>query len=298
MPRIRKLFAPLALALAAMVMALGCSSTGGSETIVPVTGIMLRAESLTTGRGCGRGATQIFKYAVVVLGRDPAKIPETGELPDPTLPIAGSLFDCFADGSFVDLPQAGGSNVYTLHVFAYNEAAYRAAGGDATIRGSATSASDPARRDGALSALLATNPTYTTTCDAHQVDLVQALAVCAPLGVGGGATATPAVVQLSLGSIDRTGGMPARCDVDFTTVRSRYRVGSGAPSETSELACSQVVAAERQPATITVSPATAPATYTFELALLRKDGTELGRTTCAADTSPGITSSAICRPLP
>ncbi|MBX3191185.1 MAG: hypothetical protein KF819_29580 [Labilithrix sp.] len=292
MPRFPKLFAPLVLALAAMGIALGCSGTGGSDTIVPVTGITVRAEALTNGRGCGRGATQIFKYVVVVLGADPATVDAGADTkPAFTVPVAGNLFDCFSDAAFVDLPSSGGVFSYDLEVFAYNEAAFRAAGGDA-LRGVAQRAG--AHDERVVADLRATNPTYTTTCLGDQVGLVQALARCQPLSVGT-ATSTPAAVQLSTASFPRVEAGAARCDDDYVFVRARFKAGSESFGETTETRCT--LPGTGEPATILVSPAIAPAKYTFEVAVLRADRTELGRTTCAADTSPGLTSSALCLPL-
>src|SRR4051794_23866930 len=92
-------------AIVVVLMALGaligaCSGTSDS-TLPQITGILVRAETLTTGKGCGSEPSQIFKFAVVVFGFD-----GTG---DPAQPnsyntvVTSNIFDCYTDGTFVSL---------------------------------------------------------------------------------------------------------------------------------------------------------------------------------------------------
>ena len=68
MSRSRLLFlgflTPLALLLAILGVAsgpIGCGSSGSADTLPPITGIVVRAETLTAGHGCGTSAQQVFK---------------------------------------------------------------------------------------------------------------------------------------------------------------------------------------------------------------------------------------------
>lgn len=276
-----------------------CGSTGSGESIPPITGVTVRAETLTAGRGCGTAPTQLFKYAVVVFAR--------GEY------VAGNVYDCFTDGTFVELPDIG-TSLYTMEVFAYSRAAYVAAGGDAVAAIMArlnanhavlgTDAGGPPQREAIeadLKRLRSTNPTYSTTCTAEQLGLVQTLAVCKPLqlGAGGiGVPAQPASVVLSLAKFPKADGSFATCDDQYVAVRTKFRVGGVDNPATTDTRCSALGETGLQPVSVTISPAVAPASYVFTATLLRADGSTVGTTTCGAETSPGLTSAAVCQPLP
>ncbi|MBS2019856.1 MAG: hypothetical protein JST00_43740 [Deltaproteobacteria bacterium] len=278
-------YVALALATGASVgAALGgvaCSGTSSTETVTPITSIAVRAESVIAGKGCGRGAGQVFKYAVLV-----------GKL-DPTTPtafrnenkLAANVYDCFTDGTFVDLPTTDntGYGEFAVLVYAFNEAAWRAAGGDGPVL-QAT--------DDANTFVQKTNPTWSTKCDAAQQPLVQTIARCNPLAPSKAA----ASVSLGLGSFPSAAG-PLTCDKDYTKVVYRFSIDGGAPGATSESPCSRAGSTAAEPVTIQISPATAPATYRFEVAPIRADGTAVGQTTCTATASPGLGSSAECAPL-
>jgi len=264
------------LPLVLLSLPIGCGSTSASDTLSPITGITVRAETLTAGRGCGRAPTQIFKYAVAVFGRNPNDLAKLDTW------VAGGVYDCFTDAQFVNVPSSGGSFDYSLQVFAYNEAAYRAAG-DAEVKAAALNPSNLPR----------TNPTLTTTCTAQELDQVQSLAACQPLVIGAGGAgaagtpAQPASVVLSAASFATAAGGTVLCDSSYTMVRYRADA-NGTPGTTTDTRCNT---------TITISPAVAPASYAIQVALLRSDGTVVGETTCGAETSPGLTSSATCQPI-
>src|SRR6185436_3995006 len=82
-----------------------CAGAGSTSGITTITGIVVRAETLTTGHGCGDKAEQLFKYGIVVFGKNPGD--DRFEVP-----IAGNVYDCFTDGTFVRLPYVNGSNDY------------------------------------------------------------------------------------------------------------------------------------------------------------------------------------------
>ena len=266
---------------AAGAAGLACGSSSATAILVPITGVTVRAESITTGLGCGRGSSQIFKYAVVVYGPNPMALGTFDT------PLASNVYDCFSDGLFANLPATAGSTDYALSVYAYNAQAYEAAT-DAKIRAALAGASS--------TTLAATSPTFTTTCSATEIPDVQALAVCQPLvaGAGGvGGPVTPATVNLGAASFATGDGGTATCDIHYATVRYRAKPSQGTAGAVTDVACGQV------PSTgIAISPVVAPATYGIEVALLRTDGSVFGQTTCSADTSPGLISSAVCRPIP
>ena len=201
--------------VAAVAMLLGavagtgaaCGSTASSEILQPITGVTLRAESLTAGHGCGTASTQLFKYSVLVL------VANADDAANPSIPVAqkrydevvaGNVYDCFTDGTFVDLPVVvlpSGQTVgfYQLQVFAYNQASYAAAtdlprfmaslqanrfalladvgdGGTGSVARAAIQAD--------VTRIRALIPTFSTACNAEQLGLVQTLAVCNPLQLG------------------------------------------------------------------------------------------------------------------
>lgn len=271
-----------ALALLASGAAeLACGSSDATAILVPITGVTVRAESITIGLGCGRGSSQIFKYAVVVFGPNPMALGTFDT------PLAGNVYDCFSDGLFVNLPATAGSTDYKLSVYAYNAQAYEEAT-DAKIR-AALAVANP-------TTLAGTSPTFTTTCSATEIPDVQSLAVCQPLvaGAGGvGAPVMPSTLSLSAASFATGDGGTATCDIHYATVRYRAKPSQGTAGAITDVACGQV------PSTgIAISPVVAPATYGIEVALLRTDGSVFGQTTCSADTSPGLISSAVCRAIP
>lgn len=275
-----------------MSVALGgasaCSSGTTTTAVLPITGVTVRAEAVTRGRGCGPGATEIFKYVVVAFGRNPNNTASYDQF------LAGNVYDCFLDAQFAQLPASGGTTDYQLRIYAYNQAAFLAAG-DARVRAAAGNPAD----------LPATNPTLSTTCVAQQIQDVQTLAVCQPLAAGAsgasgagtaGTTVPAASVVLSAASFPSADGGVLTCDGQYTTIRYRSGIGTALGAVT-ESRCNRLTDKGLEPLTITISPAVAPASYVIEVALLRADGTLLGQTTCGADTSPGLTSSAVCKPV-
>lgn len=263
---------------AASIALAACSGGTSTETIAPVTGITVRAESVTAGKGCGRSATQVFKYAVLV-GKLDATSPETFK---PENRLTENVFDCFTDGTFVDLAaDADGYGQYAVLVYAFNEAAWRAAGGDAAVLAAAADSNTFVAK---------TNPTWSTKCDATQQLLVESVARCNPLSTSKAASS----VALALAAFGSPSG-PLTCDKDYTKVIYRFSTNGGQPGATSETPCSSGL--PPAPVTIQISPAVAPASYEFEVAPMRADGTVLGQTTCRATTSPGVGSSAECAPI-
>lgn len=285
----------------------GCGSTGTTDIIPPITGVVVRAEPLSSGRGCGTAPGQLFKYTVLVFGLNPADQdkPQAEQRRDEF--VAGNIYDCFTDGAFVDLPTlpVPGGSIYAMEVYAYNRPAYVAALGtglETTLRrlqdnrvallADGGGAQQRSAIEADLKALRATKPTYSTTCSAEQLGLVQSVAVCKQPQLN----ADPASVELRLATFTK-GGTTVACDDQYVSVRVTYTVG-GVRSAPTEKRCSTLTAGGLVPETVTISPAQAPASYVFDVTLLRSDGAAIGSTTCGAETSPGLTSVAGCKPIP
>lgn len=305
MQRFRWLYAAFSCALVAMFVA--CSGSGSSTGIPPITGIVIRAETLTTGRGCGRGENQLFKYAAIVYGYTEGPIDVKGSY---RTPVTAGVYDCFADGTFVELPQTGGSFTFRLEVFAYSESAFVAA--RATIEAAGTNGD----------ALRATSPTWTTTCTATQLRDVQALAVCEPLVSG----VAPASIILRTGAFSRADGLVSVCGrattdggVDagdagdagdaaadaseagadggdggdagtsagttFLTVRAKARANGAEVVPQTDIAC---------PDTFVIANATVGAAYEIDVTLLDGVGATVGSTKCTAQAASGTETAATC----
>lgn len=299
------------VACACTVSFLACSDAGSTAGVPPITGIVVRAETLTTGRGCGTRGDQVFRYAAIVYGYD-----GTDNANNLTVPRAANVFDCFTDGTFVQLTPVNGRLDFRVDVFVYNEQAYLA---QKAVVDSASApeppppdpdaaAPPPAPAAAVKQALEASLPTWSTTCTASQLQDVQVLAVCDPLAAGlagirgltptDGGGAAAASVTLSLGAFPLADGGVVRCDDQFTKVRVRARQGSSI-GQPADLRCSKVGSeGTLVPVVFELNPAAAPATYLIDVALLRADDSVLGQTLCRASTSPGLPSSAVCDPLP
>ena len=259
----------LALALAAAGLgALACSGSTTSTTTAVEPAIVLRGTDLTSGLGCGTGPTQVFKYATV--------LSQFGT------PLAGGVYDCFADAAFVKPPVALDSEV-TVEVFLFTEAAFRAAGDAVTT----------ARTNKAQ--LAASNPTWTSSCTAVYRPDVLTFASCARAAT----SAQTASIVVDLASFAREGGTVS-CGVGYAAARASWRVTSSAVATTGSIpaqACDAAGVDGGAPGRLELAPAEAPATYELELELLGATGLVTGRTTCRASTSPGLTSTAVCEPV-
>ncbi len=308
------------IAVLTLLVASGLAACSGSSStaLPPTTGILIRAETLTAGHGCGRDPTQLFKYAVVVFGYggtgDPAARSSYTEA------VTSNVFDCFSDGAFISLDPKNGSFTFRLEVYAFNEPAYAAARTTIDTAGTDTTG------------LRGTSPTWTTECSATQQADVQALASCLPLapglsGLGGTAGATritlaTARFNLPNGAVASCGPDPASPDggdgldggdggngsgpdasdgdassdasapeagapVHFTTVRVRPRVNATVAGPSVDLAC---------PAAYLADVAPEPVRYELDVALLDGKGNLVtnGQTVCTVTSVPGATSSAVC----
>jgi hypothetical protein len=206
----------LALVVPGAAGAVACS-TSSSTGLAPTTGILIRAETLTSGRGCGSDPTQLFKYVVVVY-----KYSGGGEPADRAsyrTPVTTNAFDCYTDGAFISLPAVGGNSSYRLEVFAYNRAAYEAARETIDFARSVGRRQDEGPLNQYRSDLQTTTPTWTTECTATQQVDVQALASCDPLsaGLGGlGEAVGATTITLDTTRFTLPGGRVATCAAGVT----------------------------------------------------------------------------------
>ncbi len=250
----------LGAALAAVLGAVAaCSNTNTAAGITPPTGILVRSENLVAGKGCGTGPAQVFKFAAVVQNDDGAM-------------LAGATYDCFADGSFQNLPpSSNGSFHYKLHIFAYDKPTY--------------TASAPAIEAGAGDAnrLAALPSTWTTTCDATEQADVEVSALCAPLtptpATGPGSVRVPTDTFAAAGDAGTLA-----CGTNFTTVQGVTSDDAGA---TSSVEC---------PAPLLFGGFTAETPFTTTVRLLFA-GAPVGTTTCRATARPGTEVVATCDPV-
>jgi hypothetical protein len=315
--RFRWLVAAILLACVAVFVA--CGGSGSTTGIPPITGIIIRAETLTSGRGCGRGPTQLFKYAAIVYGYAEGPADVKGSY---RTPVTAGVYDCFADGTFVELPETGGSTTFRIDVFGYTEPAY-------------TSARDVIENAGTNGTALrdSTKPTWTTSCTATQLRDVQALAVCEPLvsglapssiilrtaaffrangtqticigsiradagadagdgdGGGGGDAAADGAIDAATeasaeGGIDA--GM-APLGLAFSTVRVTATSGGAAVVPQTDIRC---------PDTFVIPNAIADATYDLDVALLDDTAALVGTTKCSAKAVAGVETAASCSLIP
>jgi hypothetical protein len=169
---------------AAALSVTACATTDASTVFSPQTGIIVQADPLVSAYGCGQAPGEVYKYVAVV-------VDATGKL------VAAQGYDCFADGTFVNLTGAsidgGTALTFTVLVYAWDLAAYTA--NYAAIAGGVSDINAAAIED----ASMITNPfsfvpaTWTTECTATQTTDIEQLAVCPPLTPGSAPKAPPPV---------------------------------------------------------------------------------------------------------
>ena len=278
--RIFTLVLSIGLASVASVAFAACASSSPTTGITPITGVVIRSESLIVGHGCGRAPAQVFKYLAVVSSVDPS-FPQGSSPPR----SYAQVFDCFADGVFVNLiASPSGSLSFNVDIFLYNADDYAAHTSD--IQAIQQAAPQISPDSGTIP-----NPppsTWTTTCTATQQQNVVVLAVCRPL-TGGPAVpdAGSAQVRLPTAAFARADGGAFTCGTDYVTTRAFYQ-GGVAIGQTGSTPCPQA---------LVISPALPNVTYTLDVSL-EKNGAAVAQPVCTAVTLPGQTVTATCAPAP
>lgn len=330
-PRTR-LFA-IAVALMPLLVAAagGVACTESSSTdLPPTTGILIRAETLTAGHGCGEGPTQLYKYAVAVFGYGGEAAGPPTERASYDAFVTSNVFDCYTDSIFISLPN-NGNTTFRLEVFAYNRAQYDE--GRRTID-VAASVRPPSSVAGELRAQ--TSPTWTTECTATQQEQVQALASCEPLapglsglpghdGTAGPTTITLATTRFELpdGRIgtcapedahagtdagvdadvdaesDVDANLPDAADAALTPGSDAEPVVTFAKVRVRTRVGAQVIAdaVVPCPALYSAEVAPEPARYDLDVGLLDPTGAPIDPhavTVCTVTSATGKTSSAVC----
>ena len=145
--------------LAPFIVVAACSSGAQESGITPVTGIVVRSETVTAGRGCGARDSEVFRYAAAIVDAD-GNAQGIG------------AFDCFADASFQNLRASqNGLFDYAIEVHAFNRTSYE------EVR--------PQLENAALGGNLAEfrdiRPNWLTHCTARQRSEVETVANCVPL---------------------------------------------------------------------------------------------------------------------
>ena len=309
--------------LFALALVAAACSNSTTAIVNPTTGVLIRAESLTTGKGCGSAATNVYKYAVVVFGYQNGPV---GDRASYTFPLVGNVYDCFADGEFIALQTINNSQTYRMEVYAYNRAAYEASQG-AIQKAAGDCASRSCTNTSGDGGLVSSSPTWTTVCTATQLNEVETLAVCDPLAAGlsglAGGTVGATSLTLATSTFNLPDGRAAACGpgiydagttldpgdagdagdagdtgyagmadggdagvatVPFATTRIRYRIGATV-GPTVDLAC---------PAQFSAQVASEAAVYQVDVGLIDSAGTIVGQTICTGTAVPGQTTAIVC----
>jgi hypothetical protein len=213
--RSRSWIAVLIAAVAALLVgAVACNDTTAIG-FIPTTGILIRAETLSAGKGCGAESTQLFRYVVVVYRFNGGNQDPKDARNSYTTFQAENVFDCDVDGEFVSLPNNVGNNIYRLEVYAFNKESYDKSRGPIEAAVRSTNDTDPANDQASSDPFKSALPTWSTECIATQNDEVETLAQCDPLSPGlggiGNKSTKPTQISLATASFDLPDGRRAVC---------------------------------------------------------------------------------------
>lgn len=162
-PRPRLLHAALAVVALASV----ACETGTTTDELAITGVVVRAEPLTRGTGCGTSPGEVYKYAAVATRAGTEAVVDAG------------LYDCFADAAFINLPaDNNGAYLFDIYVFAFDRGQADAQAGAVGV---ALARGDTGVPAGALSGFRAMTVLGKTQCSVTQTLTVQSVASCEPL---------------------------------------------------------------------------------------------------------------------
>ena len=260
--------AAVALLVCSLAGALACGSASSATGLAPITSIVIPAATVTAGKGCGRGTTQVFRYAVVLLTKDDG------------VALAGATYDCFADALFTQLPPSfSGHYDYVLKVFVYNAASYEAQAADVVA-----AAAGPD-----LGRLERLQATWTVDCAASQLADTQVVASCKPVEVAGVGTGAITLPTLSFPEEEDGGTGQIPCG-EYTDVAALLRGVTGPAIGPYAASC---------PNDLVIRDAPAPAHQTIDVELRTgaTGATVVARAVCHAETSPGLSVTATCDPV-
>jgi hypothetical protein len=182
---------PCAAALAVLApVQVGCVDNTLVTGVTPITGVIVRSDTLVDGYGCGTGDGQLFKYYALIT----ENLTEGGA---PTTQYG--VYDCFADATFANLSTDG--NTFSVSIYGFSEASFAKARAACTAKAAAETPTnadagdDAAQEAGATLAPCSDSKvgdffypsgaqafaTLTTSCTAVPQSSIQVLAVCAPL---------------------------------------------------------------------------------------------------------------------
>jgi hypothetical protein len=182
---VRTITSAVAVVTAVVAVASGgaCTSTSTTLLYTPITGLIIRSESLVAGHGCGTangGLDQIYRYAAVLTVAPQDGGGTAAPTSKPFTPL-WNVFDCFADGVFENLQTDDGAT-FALTIYAYTAAAYARSGLPVRLGCAADSVDDASCP--AVPTTLTTQlayATWTTTCIGTQQAGAPVVATCGPL---------------------------------------------------------------------------------------------------------------------
>jgi hypothetical protein len=271
------------LVVAAAAAAVGaCTSNPAASGFTPITGIIIRSDSLVAGKGCGTAPGQVYRYlAMVSYAPDDAGTSKA--------PIAGAVYDCFADGWFSNLQPdpTTGSVSYVVTIYAYDAPSYRAADLQCYVDQTCATQSP----DACSAARLHT--VYTTTCTATQQQGISVLADCRSLArFTCDPNAGASKIAIPTASFRLIDGGTIACgeDAGYTQAVAFYAPEGGLPTQTGVFDCG---------APLVIDPAQPCTSYAIQLHL--QSTSEAGpavvaSTQCSATTRPTCAATASCSP--
>jgi hypothetical protein len=150
--------------LAIAAGAVACTTASATTVYTPVTGIQIPSATVVAGFGCGTSADQVYRYAAVISTSVGDAAPSV---------LASSVFACFADGIFSNLPITTTDQTFTVAIYAYDQASFPPSL-------DCTSSPCPGDEAGTVDEWTG-SASWTTTCTGMEVAGITTLATCQPL---------------------------------------------------------------------------------------------------------------------
>src|SRR5580700_6337378 len=159
-----------------------CDQSTSTLTYTPITGVEISSQSLVLGHGCNddpNDPNAVYRYSAVLSYVYQGGVP----LGFPDQQYA-SVFECFANGYFENLPvYDGGNQAFAITIAAWNFAGFPAALNPCTSEPDGSSLSElcPAEQVSSVLDGGGVPPQWTTTCTAYLQPQLPAIAACGPL---------------------------------------------------------------------------------------------------------------------